>query len=109
MTKFAYRIGDETFEVKVTPRYARITHPRWSTLGVGKDLGEAEMYLRLEAMEVAKIYAKDSPASHDEEVGWMVAFGLRWGLEPPQRFVCRCWACEPRRFGRATGGPPSER
>lgn len=73
------RIGGESFYVEVDDSTVYLRHSRWSLVGAGATLAEAERDLRAEARELAEVMADMPRASFDVEALKLFQFVLRVG------------------------------
>jgi len=72
-----YRIAGEMFYVEVEGEETYLRHPRWSLMGAGKSLADAEVALLEEAGLVTRVFGGMSPAELDEEAERMLNFARR--------------------------------
>lgn len=72
-----YRIAGEMFYVEVEGEETYLRHPRWSLMGAGKSLADAEVALLEEAGLVARVFGAMSPGELDEEAERMLNFARR--------------------------------
>jgi len=72
-----YRIAGEVFSLEVRRGRVFITHPRWSLMGVGKTLAQADKALRNEAGVVARVYGEMPANTLDVEALRLYHFALR--------------------------------
>lgn len=72
-----YRIAGEMFYVELKSRRTYLRHPRWSLMGAGKTLAEAEVALLEEAGLVVRVFGKMAAAELDEEAERMLNFARR--------------------------------
>lgn len=77
LREIPYRLDGEMFFAEVRKNRVTIKHPRWSLMGVGKNLGDAEIDLRREAAGVMRVYGAMSPRQLDDEAARQLAFALR--------------------------------
>ena len=76
---FPLRIGGERFMAELDNDAVYIRHDRWSLLGSGQSLSEAEADLRQEAGELAEVLAGLPPHTLDVETMSLFRFVLRIG------------------------------
>lgn len=72
-----YRIAGEMFYVEVKGRRTYLRHPRWSLMGAGKTLANAEVALLDEAGLVVRVFGNMAAAELDEEAERMLNFARR--------------------------------
>lgn len=72
-----YRIAGELFYVEVKNRRTYLRHPKWSLMGAGRTLANAEVALLEEAGLVVRVFGKIPPAQLDEEAEDMLNFARR--------------------------------
>lgn len=72
-----YRIAGELFYVEVKSRRTYLRHPRWSLMGAGRTLRDAEVALLDEARLVVRVFQKIPAAELDEEAERMLNFARR--------------------------------
>jgi hypothetical protein len=72
-----YRIAGEMFYVEVKSRRTYLQHPRWSLMGAGRSLADAEVALLKEAGLVVRVFQKIPAAELDEEAERMLNFARR--------------------------------
>ena len=81
------RVKGEHFRIKVEPGEegdtVYLVHPRWSVLGSGRTLEEAERDLREEAREVGELLADEDPAGFSRGGRQMREFVLRFVSASP--------------------------
>lgn len=70
-------IAGETFQMRVQKRRIVLTHERWSLMGAGSSLGEAEIALRREAALVIEVFGPMAPATLDDDATAQLWFALR--------------------------------
>jgi hypothetical protein len=70
-------VGREPFYVEVEDGFYYIRHERWSLVGMGKTLPEAEQDLLSEALDVREVLASPSTVPMDAELSRLAAFVQR--------------------------------
>jgi hypothetical protein len=70
----AYEVAGEPFYVEIEDGFYYIRHERWSLVGMGRTLPEAEQDLLREASDLRDVLASPSPVPMDAELSRLVAF-----------------------------------
>lgn len=69
-----YPVAGEPFYVEIEDGFYYIRHERWSLMGMGKTLPEAERDLLSEASDLREVLASPSPTPMDAELSRLAAF-----------------------------------
>ena len=69
-----YLVAGEPFYVEVEDGFYYIRHERWSLVGMGRTLSEAEQDLLSEASDLREVLASPSPVPMDAELSRLAAF-----------------------------------
>lgn len=69
-----FEVAGEPFYVEVENGFYYIRHDRWSLVGMGKTLAEAERDLLSEAADLREVLSSPSPLPMDDELGRLAAF-----------------------------------
>jgi hypothetical protein len=69
-----FEVAGEPFYVEVADGFYYIRHNRWSLVGMGKTLTEAERDLLDEAADLREVLASTSSLPMDAELGRLAAF-----------------------------------
>lgn len=70
-------IDGELFQMRVMKRRVTLTHERWSLMGSGPTLGDAEVALRREASAVVRVFGAMDPATLDDDATNLLIYALR--------------------------------
>ena len=69
-----FEVAGEPFYVEVEDGFYYIRHDRWSLVGMGKTLAEAERDLLSEAADLREVLASPSPVPMDAELERLTTF-----------------------------------
>ena len=72
-----FEVAGEPFYVEVEDGFYYIRHDRWSLVGMGKTLAEAERDLLSEAADLREVLASPSPVPMDAELERLTTFVQR--------------------------------